>query len=299
MVRITEERNPNSIGIDEVTVEEVLRIINAEDRWVPTAVAGQLSSIADAVEALAATLSVGGRVFFVGAGTSGRMGVIEAAEMPPTFGVPLGSFQAVMAGGQDAVFRSVEEAEDDESAAERALRKSMFSEGDILVALSASGRTPFVISALKVARDLGSKTVTITCNPEAPANRLTDIPIVVDVGPEVVAGSTRMKAGTAQKLVLNMLTTAAMIKLGRVYDGYMVGVKPTSRKLRERATRTVCSITGMRPEEAAEALDHVGGDVKVAVLMAKTDSNPNESRRVLEQAGGSLRRALDMMEGIR
>ena len=299
MVRVTEERNPNSIRIDEKTVEEVLRIINIEDQRVPAAIAGQLSSIADAVEALAAALSGGGRVFFVGAGTSGRLGVIEAAEMPPTFGVLPGSFQAIMAGGQEAVFGSIEEAEDDESAAERTLRQKMFSEGDILVALSASGGTPFAISALRTARELGAKTVAITCNPESPANRLAEFPIVIDVGPEVVAGSTRMKAGTAQKLVLNMLTTAAMIRLGRVYDGYMVGVCPMSIKLRERAARIVGSVAGLEPERAAEALDRAQGDVRVAILTVKTGATPEESRRVLDQAGGSLRRALDMMEGVR
>ena len=248
---------------------------------------------------MAATLSGGGRVFFVGAGTSGRLGVIEAAEMPPTFGVPPGSFQAIMAGGQDAVFRSVEEVEDNESAAERVLKQKGFSEEDILVALSASGETPFAISTLRTARELGAKTVAVTCNPESSVNRLARFPIVIDVGPEVVAGSTRMKAGTAQKLVLNMLTTAAMIRLGRVYDGYMVGVCPTSMKLRERAARIVGSIAGLEPERAAEALDRAQGDVRVAILTAKTGTTPEESRRVLDQAGGSLRRALDMMEGIR
>jgi N-acetylmuramic acid 6-phosphate etherase len=291
----TEKRNPVSAGIDEKPVDEVLRIINAEDQRVPTAVAGQLPPIADAVEAVADCILRGGRVFFLGAGTSGRLGVVEAAEMPPTFGVPPRLFQAVMAGGQEAVFRSVEEAEDDESAGAEALARHRLSKKDVLVALSASGRTPFVIGALRTARSVGAGTVLITCNPDAPAKGLSDIPIVVDVGPEVVAGSTRLKAGTAQKLVLNMLTTAAMIRLGNVFDGYMVGVRPKSRKLRERAAGIVSAIAGVGRERAADALDRARGDVKVAVIVARTGASPGESMRILEQASGSLRRALKEM----
>lgn len=291
----TEERNPVSAGIDEKPVDEVLRIINVEDQRVPAAVAGQLPLIADAVEAVADCILRGGRVFFLGAGTSGRLGVVEAAEMPPTFGVSPRSFQAVMAGGREAVFRSVEETEDDESAGAEALARHRLSKKDVLVALSASGRTPFVIGALRTARSSGARAVLITCNPDAPAKGLSDIPIVVDVGPEVVAGSTRLKAGTAQKLVLNTLTTAAMIRLGNVFDGYMVGVRPKSRKLRERAAGIVSAIAGVGREMAADALDRARGDVKVAVIVARTGASPGESMRILEQASGSLRRALKEM----
>jgi len=292
MVRITEERNLNSLGIDEKPMEEILRIINAEDQKVPTAVSAQIPVIADAAEAIAATISNGGRVFFAGAGSSGRIGVAEAAEIPPTFGLPPEVVQGVMAGGREAVVGSVEVSEDDEPAGARMLEEKGFEADDLLIALSASGRTPYALGALKKAGELGARTVSLTCNPEAPMNSLADIPIVVNVGPEVVAGSTRMKAGTAQKLVLNMLTTAAMIRLGRVYDGLMIGVRPTNEKLRERATRIVETIAEVSTEVAAEALDKAQGDVRVAIVLAKTGETPEEARRILDRAGGSLRRAL-------
>lgn len=289
----TEERNPLSVGIDEKPIEEILRIMNSEDLRVPAAVAGKVPRIAEAAEAIGTAVSGGDRVFFVGAGTSGRLGVIEATEIPPTFNVPSGTFQAIIAGGPDSVFRSAEEAEDDEQAGGDALAQHGFSKDDVLVALSASGSTPFVIGALKRAGELGARTVAVACNPGSPVEGLADTTIIVDVGPEVVAGSTRLKAGTAQKLVLNMMTTAAMIRLGRVFDGYMVGVQPTSRKLKERAVRMVGTIAGVGPGTAAEALDQAQGNVKVAVLVAKTGMNPERAGRTLDQAGGSLRRALE------
>ena len=292
MVRITEERNLNSLGIDEKPMEEILRIINAEDQKVPTAVSAQIPVIADAAEAIAATISNGGRVFFAGAGSSGRIGVAEAAEIPPTFGLPPEAVQGVMAGGHEAVVGSVEVSEDDEPAGARMLEERGFEADDLLIALSASGRTPYALGALKKAGELGARTVSLTCNPEAPMNRLADNPIVVNVGPEVVAGSTRMKAGTAQKLVLNMLTTAAMIRLGRVYDGLMIGVQPTNEKLRERATRIVETIAEVSTEVSARALDEAKGDVRMAIVIAKTGKSPEESKRILDLAGGSLRRAL-------
>ena len=292
MVRITEERNPNSFGIDEKSVEEILRIINAEDQKIPGAIAAQIHIIAKAVEAIAATISKGGRIFFAGAGSSGRIGVAEAAEIPPTFGLSPESVQGVMAGGPSAVLGSVEVSEDDEPAGVRMLEERGFNKDDLLVALSASGRTPYALGALKRARDVGARTVSLTCNPEAPMNRLADIPIVINVGPEVVAGSTRMKAGTAQKLVLNMLTTAAMIRLGRVYDGLMIGVQPTNEKLRERATRIVETIADVSTEVAIEALDKTLGDVRMAIVVAKTGETPEEAKRILDRSGGSLRRAL-------
>jgi N-acetylmuramic acid 6-phosphate etherase len=292
MVRITEERNPNSLGIDEKPVEEILRIINAEDRKVPKAIATELPVITDAVEAIAATISKGGRVFFAGAGSSGRIGVAEAAEIPPTFGLPPRLVQGVMAGGADAYSGSVEVSEDDEPAGARMLEERGIGKDDILVALSASGRTPYALGALRKAREVGVMTMSLTCNPEAPMNSMTDIPIVINVGPEVVAGSTRMKAGTAQKLVLNMMTTAAMIRLGRVYDGLMIGVQPTNEKLRERATRIIETIAEVSSEVAARALEEAQGDVRVAIVIAKTGESPEESKRILESTGSSLRRAL-------
>jgi N-acetylmuramic acid 6-phosphate etherase len=292
----TEDRNPLSVGIDGKPVEGVLRIINREDQRVPGVVATQIPVIARAVEAVAEAIRGGGRVFFAGAGTSGRLGVIEAAELPPTFGVSPDLFRAIIAGGPEAVFGSVEAAEDDKAAGAEALGSGGLSGGDILVALSASGRTPFTVGALREAKRRGARTVSVTSSQGAPINELADISIVVETGPEIVAGSTRMKAGTAQKLVLNMLTTAAMIRLGMVHDGYMIGVQPTSRKLRRRAVGIVGGVAGVSPEEAEEALDGAGGDIKAAVLMAKTGVNLEEAKRVLGEAGGILRLALEKME---
>ena len=296
MKESTEDRNPLSVGIDGKPVERVLRIINREDQRVPGVVATQIPAIARAVEAVAEAMRGGGRVFFAGAGTSGRLGVIEAAELPPTFGVSPDLFRAIIAGGPEAVFGSAEAAEDDEAAGAEALRSSGFSGRDILVALSASGRTPFTVGALREAKRRGARTVSVTSSQGAPINELADVPIVVETGPEIVAGSTRMKAGTAQKLVLNMLTTAAMIRLGMVHDGYMIGVQPTSRKLRRRAVGIVGGVADVSPEEAEEALDGAGGDLKAAVLMAKTGVNLEEAKRVLGEAGGILRLALEKME---
>jgi N-acetylmuramic acid 6-phosphate etherase len=296
MKRTTEMRNPSSVGIDARPVEEILRVINAEDATIAGVVGEQIPRIAEAAEAVAAAVSGGGRVFFVGAGTSGRLGVIEAAEMPPTFGLPSEVFQGIIAGGPEAVFRSAEAAEDDEASGAVVLDERGFEPRDLLVALSASGGTPFVLGALKKAGELGAKTVSVTCNRGAAVSGLAEVPIVVEVGPEVVAGSTRMKAGTAQKLVLNMITAAAMARLGRVYDGYMVGVQATSATLRERGERIVMEIAGVEREEAARALEGSGGDVRVAVIMAARGESPEEARRALEDAGGSLRRALEGME---
>jgi N-acetylmuramic acid 6-phosphate etherase len=288
----TEDRNPASIGIDAKPVEEILRIINEEDRKVAEAIAGQLHNIAAAVDALAGTIQKGGRVFFVGAGTSGRLGVIEAAELPPTFGIPPERFQAMIAGGPEAVFRSVEAAEDDEMRGGKALEDHGFSDSDALVALSASGRTPFVVGALRKAGEVSARSISIVCNRGTPMKSLSEIAIVVETGPEVVAGSTRMKAGTAQKLVLNMLTTATMIRLGRVYDGYMVGIQPTSRKLKDRAIRMVRETAGVDWKAARESLERAKWDPKVAILMAKISCSQEEARKSLDESGGSLRLAL-------
>jgi N-acetylmuramic acid 6-phosphate etherase len=292
----TEDRNPLSVGIEGKPVEEVLRVINAEDRTVADVVAAQIPDITRAVEAVTEAIKGGGRVLFAGAGTSGRLGVIEAAELPPTFGVSPDLFGAVIAGGPGAVFGSVEAAEDDEAAGAEAIRSLGLRRGDVLVAISASGRTPFTVGALREARRHGARTVAVTSNRGAPMDGLADVPIVVETGPEIVAGSTRMRAGTAQKLVLNMLTTAAMISLGMVHDGYMIGVQPRSEKLRRRAIGIICDIAGVGPEEAERALKGAGGDLRAAVLMAKTGVGLEEARRVLKEAGGFLRLALEKRE---
>ena len=292
-MRRTEERNPRSVGMDEKSPEEILRIINAEDRRVPEAVAEAIPEIAEGVEAITEAVRTGGRVFFLGAGSSGRMGVLEASEIPPTFGVSPDLFRAFVSGGPGGVFGSVEASEDDGASGGGVLVGHDFGEKDILVAISASGRTPFALGAMRTARSLGARIVAITNNRGSTMGGLADVSIVVDTGPEVVSGSTRMKAGTAQKMVLNMLTTAAMTRLGRVHDGYMIGVRASNVKLRGRAARIVGEIAGVGPEEAMEALDRAGGDLKVAVVMIRFVIERKEAEKALEDAGGILRRALE------
>jgi N-acetylmuramic acid 6-phosphate etherase len=298
-LRRTEERNPRSVGIDEKSSEEILRIINAEDRTVPEAVAEAIPEIAEGVEAIVETVRTGGSVFFLGAGTSGRLGLLEASEAPPTFGVSPDLFRAFVSGGTGGVFGSVEASEDDDSSGGRALVDHDFAVKDLLVAISASGRTPFALGAMREARSLGARIVAITNNRGSEMGELADVSIVVDTGPEVVSGSTRMKAGTAQKLVLNMLTTAAMTRLGMVHDGYMIGVQASNVKLRGRAARIIGEIAGVSPEEAMEALEEANFDLKVAVVMIKFDIDRKEAGKALADAGGVLRRALEGSFGRR
>ena len=292
-MRRTEKRNPRSAGIDEKSPEEILRIINAEDRTVPEAVAEAIPEIVEGVEAIAETVRSGGRVFFLGAGTSGRLGVLEAAEIPPTFGVSPDLFRALVSGGPGGVFGAIEASEDDEASGGSVLVDHDFSGKDLLVTISASGGTLFALGAMRRARSLGARIVAITNNRGSAMGGLADVSIVVDTGPEVVSGSTRMKAGTAQKMVLNMLTTAAMTRLGRVHDGYMIGVQASNVKLRERAARIVGEIAGVGPEEAMEALEEANWDLKVAVVMIKHGIGRKEAEKALEDAGGILRRALE------
>ena len=292
-MRRTEERNPRSVGMDEKSPEEILRIINAEDRTIPEAVAEAIPEIAEGVEAISETVRAGGRVLFLGAGTSGRLGVLEAAEIPPTFGVSPDLFRALVSGGPGGVFGSIEASEDDEASGGNVLVDHDFGGKDLLVAISASGGTPFALGAMRKARSLGARIVAITNNRGSEMGGLADVSIVVDTGPEVVSGSTRMKAGTAQKMVLNMLTTAAMTRLGRVHDGYMIGVQASNVKLRGRAARIVGEIAGVGPEEAMEALEEANGDLKVAVVMIRFGVKRKEAEKVLEDAGGILRRALE------
>ena len=294
----TEERNPRSIGIDEKSTEEILRIINAEDRRVPEAVAKAIPEIAEGVEAIVETVRAGGRVFFLGAGTSGRLGVLEASEIPPTFGVSPDLFGAIVSGGSGGVFDSVEASEDDGESGWGALVDNGFGESDLLVAISASGRTPFALGAMRGAKSLGARIVAITNNRGSAIGEIADVSIVADTGPEVVSGSTRMKAGTAQKLVLNMLTTAAMTRLGMVHDGYMIGVRASNMKLRGRAARIVGEIAGVTSEEALDALDESDFDLKVAVVMNRLGLTLDEAGKALAEAGGILRRALEGARGI-
>ena len=292
MSRVSERVNPRSRGIDAKTTAEVLRIINSEDSRVAAAVAGQLAEAERAVELMVSALRGGGRVFLVGAGTSGRLCVLEAAEIPPTYGLPAECFQAVIAGGREAVFSSVEAAEDDAEEPEKELARLCLGGADLLVAVSASGSTPYVLGAVEYARSLGARTVGVTNNVDTPLSGLVDVAVEAVVGPEVVAGSTRMKAGTAQKMVLNMMTTAAMVRLGLVHDGHMVGVQASNRKLVARSVGMLTEITGVDAAEAGDLLEAAGGDVRVAILLAATDMTPDEARASL--AGWvSLREVLE------
>jgi N-acetylmuramic acid 6-phosphate etherase len=287
----TERANPASLDLDRLTARQIARLMNREDARVVRAVGRVGSRVAAVVELIVAALARGGRLFFVGAGTSGRLGVLEAAECPPTFGTPPRMVQAIMAGGRASVFRSREGAEDDEAAAAREVRRRV-RDGDVVVGVSASGVTPFVRAALREARRRGAVTALVACN----ATRVgREARVVIDPrpGPEVLAGSTRLKAGTATKLVLNALTTASMAQLGRVHGNRMVDLQPRSRKLRQRALRLVEELGRVSRPGAARALDGARGRVRLAIVMARTGATPRDAARVLRGAGGSLRAVLE------
>jgi N-acetylmuramic acid 6-phosphate etherase len=289
---LTEQTNPASLRIDTLSVEEILRIINQEDHKVPPAVAAEIPNIARAVDAIESALRRGGRLFYIGAGTSGRLAALDAAECPPTFGVSPDLIQAIIAGGDQALARATEASEDDAAAGERDLLHHGFAAGDVLLAVSASGRTPYVLGAVAAARHLGAVTVGLTANPDSQLVRQVDIAIVPLTGPEIIAGSTRMKAGTAAKLVLNMISTAVMIRLGHVYGNLMVNVQTKNAKLVERARRIIRQVAGVDAAEAARLLDEARGDVKVAILMGRLGLPRDEALRRLTDAGGRLSEAL-------
>ena len=284
----TERANPRSRALDLLRPPEIAALMNREDRRAVLAVGRVRSQIASAVNMIVAALRGGGRLFFVGAGTSGRLGVLEAAECPPTFGTPRQLVQAIIAGGRGAVFRSREGAEDDELAARRAVRARV-RKGDVVVGISASGVTPFVRAALEAARKRGARTVLITCNATGLGRTSAHVRIVPATGPEVLAGSTRLKAGTATKLVLNTLTTATMTGLGRVYGNRMVDLEPRSAKLRERALRLIVEVAGVSRERALRAFEASRGRVKVAIVIARSGWDAAEASSALRAASGSLR----------
>ncbi len=263
--RLTEQENPASASLDTKPTREILRIISREDRRVVPAVARTIPHIARAVDLAVEAVGRGGRLIYLGAGTSGRLGMLDAAECIPTFGTD--RVVAVMAGAPDSMFRSVERAEDDPQQAVRDLRRIGLNRSDVLVGISASGRTPYVLGGMRYARRLGAKTVGLTSNPAAPLQRLADVAIVPVVGPEVIAGSTRMKAGTAQKLVLNMLSTATMVRLGRVLSNWMIQVQLTNEKLRKRGQAILMKAAGVGAAPAARALEDSGRNLPVALLM--------------------------------
>jgi N-acetylmuramic acid 6-phosphate etherase len=289
----TERANSRSRALDRMTPGGIAALMNREDRRAVAAVGRVRPQIAAAVKLIVAALQKGGRLFFVGAGTSGRLGVLEAAECPPTFGTPPRLVQAIIAGGRGSVFRSREGAEDDQRAARRAVQRRV-RRGDVVVGVSASGVTPFVRAALTTARGQGAATVLVACNAERArgSRSAATLRVVPLTGAEVLAGSTRLKAGTATKLVLNTLTTAAMTGLGRVYGNRMVDLQPRSAKLYERALRLVTDLGGVSRGRARAALKASRGRVRVAIVMAKSGGNVLEATRALTAAGGSLRVAL-------
>jgi N-acetylmuramic acid 6-phosphate etherase len=293
---LTEESNPASAGIDQLPVAEALRIINAEDRKVAEAVGKEIPAIARAVESIVEALGRGGRLFYIGAGTSGRLGVLDAAECPPTFGVRLEMVQGIIAGGEPALSGATEASEDDTAAGALDLEARGFNAADVLVGITASGRTPYVLGAVAAARAMGAVTVGISCTPDSELARVVEIAITPLTGPEVVAGSTRLKAGTAQKLVLNMLSTEAFLRMGYVYGNLMVNVQPINAKLADRATRIVALATNVSYEQARHSLVAAGDNVRVAIVMLKTGAVRAEAERRLEAAGGNVARALAWRE---
>jgi len=278
-VRITERANPGSASLNTKSTREILRIINREDHKVAPAVAKVIPQIGRAVDLIAESLAQGGRLIYLGAGSSGRLGVLDAAECIPTFGTD--QVIGLMAGAPEAMFRPTEASEDDPRLAARDLRRVKLSRRDVLVGISASGRTPYVLGGMQYARKLGAKTIGLTCNPHAPLKRLADVSVIPVVGPEVIAGSSRMKAGTAQKLVLNMLSTASMVRLGRVYSNLMVNVQLTNRKLRQRGLDILVRAAGASPREAAAALRYSAGQLPVALLMLAKKISKDEAVRLL------------------
>ncbi|MGO9230507.1 MAG: N-acetylmuramic acid 6-phosphate etherase [Bryobacteraceae bacterium] len=290
---LTEQQNPASAAIDTLPTEEVLRIVNAEDHKVAEAVGREIPAIARAVDAIVEAFQCGGRLFYIGAGTSGRLGVLDASECPPTFGVPPEMVQGIIAGGPAALSHATESTEDDPAGGARDLMERGFTARDVLVAIAASGRTPYVLGAVAEARRLGAVTVGISCTPDSELARAAATAITPLVGPEVIAGSTRMKAGTAQKLVLNMLTTGAFIRLGYVYGNLMVNVQPKNAKLADRARRIVAQAAGVTCERAGELLDTAGNSVRAAIVMGKTGATREEAEQRLAAAGGSISRVLN------
>lgn len=288
----TEAINPALADIDSLDTETRLRLINAEDATVAGAVEREIPQIARAVQRAAASFRAGGRLLYVGAGTSGRLGVLDAAECPPTFGVSPQMVQGLIAGGSGAMFRAVEGAEDDPDLGAAAIIEADVSERDTVVGISASGQAPFVLGALRQAVKRGAATVALTNNRPSEVEAIAAVTIAVVVGPEILAGSTRLKSGTAQKMVLNMISTGAMIEIGKTYGNLMVDVQATNRKLQARAVRIVRQVTGATPERAEAALSAAGGSAKIAIVTLQTGVTPDEARQRLAHAGGFLRRAL-------
>ncbi|EJL6523669.1 N-acetylmuramic acid 6-phosphate etherase [Vibrio cholerae] len=293
---VSEGRNPDTMDIDLLSSQEIVERLNQQDKQVPLAVEAVLPQIAQAVDKITAAFKQGGRLIYLGAGTSGRLGVLDASECPPTFGVSDQMVIGLIAGGKEAMFTAQEGEEDNATLGAHDLQQIDFSSKDVLVGIAASGRTPYVIGALEYANDLGATTIALSCNPDSPIAEIAQIAISPVVGPEALTGSTRLKSGTAQKLVLNMLTTASMIRLGKSYQNLMVDVRATNRKLIARAVRIVMQATDCQREEAEALLKESHNNAKLAILMHLTSMNYEQATAKLSQSDGFLRRAMEEHE---
>ncbi|MBA4494073.1 N-acetylmuramic acid 6-phosphate etherase [Paenactinomyces guangxiensis] len=291
---VTEQINERSKQLDQMDSLQIVQLMNEEDHQVPKAIQSILPEVAKTVDQIADTIRKGGRIFYIGAGTSGRLGVLDASECPPTFRTEPELFQGIVAGGDVALRSAVEGAEDSEEAGVRDLQERSFSAGDFLVGLAASGRTPYVCGAVQYANQIGAKTAAITCNPGSVLGQMAQFKLEVNVGPEVLVGSTRLKSGTAQKMILNMLSTASMVRLGKTYQNLMVDLKPSNFKLKDRALRIIRTTTGVNEQEADRALLACGDEVKTAMVMILADVTPEEARHRLERAKGRVADALQL-----
>lgn len=295
----TEQQNLASQALDTKSALEIATIINREDAKIASAVGKALPQIAEAIDAIADALSRGGRLIYIGAGTSGRIAALDAAECPPTFSTDPKQVQFVMAGGEKALGRAVEANEDSPELGQRDLAKLKPSKKDVVVGITASGRTPYTVAAIEYAKKKCARTVGVSCNPDSPLSQVADIAITAEVGPEVVSGSTRMKAGTAQKMILNMLTTGAMTRLGYVYGNLMVNVGLKNKKLVERGVTILSKAAEIDREHARKALEKSGKSVPLALIMLKASVTLGEARRRLKSAGGSVRKAIALSEGAK
>jgi len=293
---ITEEENPRTTNLSSLSSFEIVSLMNGEDEGVAIAVRAVLPDVARAVDGIVEGLRAGGRLFYIGTGTSGRLGVLDAAECPPTFGVAPELVQAVIAGGYEACYRAVEASEDDAQAGAHDLEQHGFTKADVVVGIAASGRTPYTVGAVEYARRLGALTIAITCASESPITRAAEIAIAPVVGPEVIAGSTRLKAGTAQKLVLNMLSTATLTRLGYVTGNRMTNVQTRNTKLRERAMRILMAEAGLDHDAAIAALEVTSGDLSVALVMSKTGYSRDEAASALKKSRGVIAEAIALLQ---
>ena len=293
----TEHRNQNSMRLDQMSTYEALKLINEEDKLVAEAVETVLTKVEIAVEKIVDSLSTGGRLFYVGAGTSGRLGVMDASECPPTFMTPAEMVQTVMAGGNNAFFQAVEGSEDNEEQGKADLKSRNFTKQDVVIGITASGRTPYPIGALKLAKELGGYTISLSCNKGSLISRYADCEIEVVVGPEVLTGSTRMKAATSHKMILNMISTTTMVKLGKVYENLMVDVHASNYKLKERAKQNIIAITNVPYEVAEEVLNQTNHEVKPAIVMIEAGVTLEEAKDALTRNNGYARPAIESLKG--